>query len=220
MKASQSSARFSKEDAIVWAMFCLPRMPFPARRAATLRRSRLSLMPMGCNCRCQVRRWLSSVSLPQRSEAIFRSMGLACILWLSAGVPLVLGEEKSLETLHREILRRRVSIAFADQSTATAIVEEIRPTSLFLRITKSSNTQLHPIGQGQITLSSISRFTYWERENPVARILRTAIASALSVGILARCTWRSQPYVVAVDGVASSQTPLVVTPLEVPGCEP
>jgi hypothetical protein len=150
----------------------------------------------------------------------FRAMRRAFILWLIAGAPLLLGGEKSLEQLRKEIVHRRTSITFADQSAATVIVEEIKPTSLSLRIVKTSNRQLHSPGQSQITISSISKLTYTGRENLAARIFRTAIASAFSLGILARCTWRSESYAVAVGGAVSSQTPLVVTPFELPGCEP
>jgi hypothetical protein len=150
----------------------------------------------------------------------FRSMRRGFILWLIAGTPLLLGGQKSLEQLRKEIVHRRTSITFADQSAATVIVEKITPTSLSLRIVKTSNAQLHPRGQSQTTISSISKLTYTEHENLAVRIFRTAIASALSLGILAKCTWSSESYAVAVGGAVSSQTRLVVTPFELPGCEP
>ena len=162
---------------------------------------------------------LKTVDLPL-SQAVFRLMRVAFMLWLMAGAPLLLGAEKSLEQLRKEIAHRRTSITFVDQSIATVIVEEIKPMSLSLRIVKTSNAQVHPVGRAQIAISLISKLTYVERENLAARIARTAIASALSVGILAKCTWRSESYAVAVRGAASSQTPLVVIPFEVPGCEP
>jgi|SRR5579871_4506724 len=146
-------------------------------------------------------------------------MRLAFLLWLSAAAPLLLGEEKSLEQLSKEIVHRRVSIIFTDQSTATVVVKEIKPTSLSLRIAKTSNAQMHPMGQAQIMISSIWKLTYVGRENLAARIVRTSIASALSLGFLAKCTWRSQSYSVGVGGSASSQIPLVVAPFDVPGCE-
>ncbi len=149
-----------------------------------------------------------------------RLLSLAFLLWLIAGVPLCAGETKSLEELRDEIVHRHISITFLDESTADAIVEEINPTSLSLRIAKTSNARVHPRGKAQITISAISKLTYMERENLAGRILRTAVASALTLGILSPCTWRSQPYAVAVEGAASSQTPLTVTPFDLPGCEP
>src|SRR4051794_22934930 len=118
-------------------------------------------------------------------------MSRAFIFWLIAGAPLLFGGEKSLEELRKELVHRSTSITFADQSVATVIVEDIKPTSLSVRIVKTSNAQLHAAGHSQITISSISNITYTERENLAARIFRTAIASALSLGILAKCTWRS-----------------------------
>lgn len=143
------------------------------------------------------------------------------MLCFIAGAPLLLlGEQKSLESLREKILHRRVSITFTDQANAAATIEEIKPASLSLRVAKTSDAQTHPRGRAEVAISSLSKLIYVERENLTGRLARTAIASALSLGILAKCTWRSQSYAVAVEGATSSRVPLVVTAFEVPGCEP